>query len=148
MAIKGKKEKRARRIKVKLRIRKQLRGSAERPRLCVFRSGRHTYAQVVEDDGGRTMVSASTLEADAKQEIETLASRLAQESAGKKEKGAGAAPAKSSQSSIAAQAVGFLLARRAVEKGIKRVVFDRGGFIYHGRVRALAEGARKGGLEF
>ena len=106
------------------RVRKKIRGIASRPRLCVFRSLNHIYAQLIDDSAGRTLVSVSTLEA-------ALKSELNQASKTKK-----------------AELVGSLIARRALEKGIKRVVFDRGGYKYHGRVKALAETARKGGLEF
>ncbi len=105
-----------------LRVRKKIRGTAERPRLNVFRSLRHIYAQLIDDDRGQTIVSASTLD---------LRGNLA--ATGNKE---------------AARQVGDLLARRALEKGIEQVVFDRGGYLYHGRVRALAEGARSQGLKF
>lgn len=104
------------------RVRKKVMGTAERPRLCVYRSLRHMYAQIIDDEAGHTLVSASTLE---------LSGQL--ESTGNKE---------------AAKAVGELIAKRALEKGIKQVVFDRGGWIYHGRVAALAEGAREAGLDF
>lgn len=104
------------------RVRKKVVGTPERPRLCVYRSLRHMYAQIIDDTVGHTLVSASTLE---------LADQL--ESTGNKE---------------AAKAVGQLVAKRALEKGITKVVFDRGGWIYHGRVAALAEGAREAGLEF
>ena len=107
-----------------LRVRKKVNGSAERPRLNVYRSLRHIYAQLIDDNNGITLVSASTLDMD-------LRGRL--EAAGNKE---------------AARQVGELLAKRAVEKGITEVVFDRGGYLYHGRVRALAEGARSQGLKF
>ena len=106
------------------RVRKKIRGIASRPRLCVFRSLNHIYAQLIDDSAGRTLVSVSTLEA-------ALKSELNRTSKTKK-----------------AELVGSLIARRAVEKDIKQVVFDRGGYKYHGRVKALAETARKGGLEF
>ena len=106
------------------RVRKKIEGSASRPRLCVFRSLNHIYAQLIDDSAGKTLVSVSTLEA-------ALKSELNRTSKAKK-----------------AELVGSLIARRAVEKGIKQVVFDRGGYQYHGRVKALAETARKGGLEF
>ena len=106
------------------RVRKKVRGTAERPRLCVFRSLNHIYAQVVDDDLGRTLVSASTLDQEVRSEAE-----------GKRK-------------TEAAQLVGRLVGERAVSKGITKVAFDRGGCKYHGRVKALAEAARKVGLVF
>ncbi len=104
------------------RVRKLISGTPSRPRLCVFRSLSNIYAQIIDDVNGVTLVCASTLDADLKGSY-----------GGNKE---------------AAKAVGMLVAKRAIEKGIKEVVFDRGGYIYHGRVAELAEGAREGGLEF
>ncbi len=118
--IQSKKTARARR---RMSIRKKLRGTADRPRVAIFRSARHIYAQIIDDDAGKTLVSASTLE----QAI----------------RGAGNASNKDG-----ASAVGKLLAERAKDANITNVVFDRGGFLYHGRVAALAEGAREGGLVF
>lgn len=106
------------------RIRAKISGTAERPRLNVFRSLEHIYVQVIDDVAGHTLVSASTLE-------ETLAAELADKN-------------KRQQ----ATAVGKTLAQRAKDAGITQVVFDRGGYLYHGRVKALADGAREGGLEF
>ena len=107
-----------------IRVRKKVRGVPDRPRLCVFRSLRHIYAQIIDDTNGHTLIAASSLEA-----ADT--------------KGAAA------QSKLAAsQAVGKLVAERATSKGITRVVFDRGGYKYHGRVKALAESSRESGLEF
>lgn len=117
-------ERNATRKKKHRRLRFRLTGTTERPRLNVFRSNSQIYAQIIDDTVGKTIVSASTLEKDIQGEIKDL---------GKKE---------------AAKVVGKLIAKRAVEKGIKKVVFDRGGYIYHGRVAALAEGAREDGLEF
>lgn len=109
----------------KMRVRKKLRGvSGERPRLSVFRSGRHIYAQVIDDSKGHTLAAASSVDTDIRKDFP---------------KGGGAQ---------AAQAVGKLVAERAVKSGITDVVFDRGGYLYHGRVKALAEGAREGGLKF
>jgi large subunit ribosomal protein L18 len=102
------------------RVRGRVQGSAARPRLCVFRSSKGIYAQVIDDDAGVTLASASTLTLDG---------------------------ASGSKSEKAAE-VGKLVAQRAREAGIARVVFDRGGYLYHGRVKALADGAREGGLEF
>jgi large subunit ribosomal protein L18 len=106
------------------RIRKRLKGSAERPRLSVFRSLHHVYAQVIDDATGRTVVAASTRE-------KAVADGL-----------------KSKASTAAAQRVGEIVAQRAKEKGVTAVVFDRGGYKYHGRIKALADAARSAGLEF
>jgi large subunit ribosomal protein L18 len=106
------------------RVRQKVYGNPARPRLAVFRSSKHIYAQIIVDGTGRTLLGVSSLDAEiAEQDIP----------------GGKAGVAK---------AVGEVLARRALERGIKKVVFDRGGFIYHGRVAALAEGARSGGMEF
>jgi large subunit ribosomal protein L18 len=115
---------RAARIRRHIRVRKKIEGTPERPRLAVFRSLSHIYAQVVDDRAQRTLVAASDLEPAVRTQVE-----------GKKK-------------TERAEIVGALLAQRAKEKGVTRVVFDRGGFKYHGRVKALAEAARKGGLEF
>ena len=117
-----KKNSNAARIKRHYRVRKNISGTPERPRLNVFRSLSNIYAQVIDDTTGKTLVSASSLE---------LKAQLA--NGGNKE---------------AAREVGKLVAKKAVEAGIKAVVFDRGGYVYHGRVLELAEGAREGGLEF
>ena len=106
------------------RIRKKIRGTSERPRLAVFRSGAHIYAQVIDDDAGRTLAAASSLDKDVKGKL----------------KGGG--------NVAAAKEVGGLIASRAKEKGVAAVVFDRGGFQYHGRIKALADAAREAGLEF
>lgn len=113
--------KRAARIRRHRRVRKQVRGTAARPRLAVFRSNRHIVAQVIDDVEGRTLAAASTLEAELRE---------------------------GSASVAAAARVGELVATRAREAGITTVVFDRGGNVYHGRVAAVADGARKAGLEF
>ena len=107
-----------------LRVRKKVSGTTERPRLAVFRSEHHIYAQVIDDTAGQTLAAASSLETGVRGE----------------HKYGGNIPA--------ANAVGKLLGERAKEKGIGKVVFDRGGFAYHGRVAALADGAREAGLEF
>ena len=107
-----------------LRVRAKVRGTASSPRLCVFRSLNHIYAQVIDDMQGHTLVSASTLDAEIKGDT-----------VGKSKTGR-------------AELVGSLLAKRAVGKGISQVAFDRGGYKYHGRVKALAEAARQGGLKF
>lgn len=112
------------RVKRHLRVRKKIQGTAERPRLNIFRSSKHMYAQIIDDVKGVTLVSASTLDKELRDQITN---------GGNVE---------------AAQKVGELVAKRAKEKGIDRVVFDRGGYLYHGRVQALADAAREGGLEF
>jgi|SRR6516162_9495208 large subunit ribosomal protein L18 len=112
------------RVRRHARIRKELVGTAQRPRLSVFRSLHHVYAQVIDDATGQTLVAASTRE---KNVANGLASR---------------------SSAAAAQRVGTIVAERAKEKGISRVVFDRGGYKYHGRIKALADAARSAGLEF
>jgi large subunit ribosomal protein L18 len=117
-------EKKQIRSRVHKRIRRKLSGTAARPRLAVFRSEAHIYAQVIDDGEGKTLVSAST---------------VAKVDGGKAAKGGNVAAAKS---------IGKLVAERAQEKGIKSVVFDRGGFQYHGRIKALADAAREAGLEF
>jgi large subunit ribosomal protein L18 len=119
-------EKKEIRNRIHRRIRRKLRGTAERPRLAVFRSVAHIYAQVIDDGEGKTLVSASSVDKGAKDK-------------GAKTKGGNVAGAK---------AIGKLVADRAKEKGIKSVVFDRGGYQYHGRVKALADAARAAGLEF
>ena len=107
--------------RIRERIRRKVRGTSERPRLAVFRSLKSIYAQVIDDSTGKTIVSASSLEKDAGT------------------KGSNAA---------AAKAVGALIAKKAKDKGIKQVVFDRGGYLYHGNIKALADAARENGLEF
>jgi len=116
-----------RRRRIQLRQRKRIAGTGQRPRLSVFRSLAHIYAQVIDDLSGQTLVSASTADAALK---------------GTFEKGVRGGNLKG------AEAVGAAVAQRAIEKGIKKVVFDRGGFLYHGRIRAVADAARKAGLEF
>ena len=112
------------RIKKHSRMRNRFSGTAERPRLSVFRSNNHMYAQIIDDTAGNTIVSASTLEKDVKSEIEKT------------------------NNVDAAAYLRTVIAKRALDKGIKTVVFDRGGFIYQGKVAALAEAAREAGLEF
>jgi large subunit ribosomal protein L18 len=109
------------RKRVHKRIRRKVAGSTERPRLAVFRSVKHIYAQVIDDTVGHTLAAASSNEKSG---------------------------IKSGGNVAGAKAVGKLLAERAKEKGVKSVVFDRGGYLYHGRVKALAEAAREGGLKF
>ena len=106
------------------RVRKNLSGTKERPRLNVFRSLNNIYAQIVNDETGKTMVAASTIDKELKESVKT------------------------GGNIDAAKTVGGLIAKRAKKKGIKQVIFDRGGFQYHGRVKALADAAREGGLEF
>ena len=121
------KTKRDRRHRISLRLRKRIAGTPERPRLAVFRSVSHIYAQVIDDMSGTTVASAASTEP-------SLKSVFAKETGGGNVAGA--------------KALGKTIAERLKEKGIKRVVFDRGGFLYHGRIRAVADAARKGGLEF
>ena len=116
-----------RRQRIKYRLRKRTTGSTERPRLTVFRSVSHIYVQVVDDTSGRTIASASSVEPTVKGTLK------------KDTKGGNIAGAK---------VIGKTIAERLIEKGIKRVVFDRNGFLYHGRVKAVADAAREAGLEF
>ena len=112
------------RIKKHKRLRNHIVGTQAKPRLAVFRSNNHMYAQIIDDTVGNTLVSASTLQKDVKAEVEKT-------------------------NDVAAAAhLGTVIGKKAVEKGIKTVVFDRGGFIYHGKVKALADAAREAGLEF
>lgn len=113
------------RARRKKRIRKKISGTSERPRLSVYRSLKNIYAQLIDDAAGRTLTAVSSLSKELRQEID-------------------AAKSKTEVSKI----VGKALAQKALELGIKKVAFDRNGFLYHGRVKALAEGAREGGLEF
>ena len=112
------------RVKKHMRIRNRFSGTTERPRLAVFRSNNHMYAQIIDDTVGKTLVAASTLEKDVKAELEKT------------------------NNVDAAAYVGKVIAKRALEKGITTVVYDRGGYIYHGKVAALADAAREAGLEF
>lgn len=112
------------RAKKHYKLRNRINGTSERPRLSVFRSNDHMYAQIIDDTVGKTLVAASTLEKDVKAELEKT-------------------------NDVAAAAyLGTVIAKKALENGIKTVVFDRGGFIYQGKVKALAEAAREAGLEF
>jgi large subunit ribosomal protein L18 len=117
-------EKRLARGKRKARIRKTLKGTPDRPRLSVFRSARHVYAQIIDDKSGATLVTASSVEATFKDH------------------------GKFDSKKAAAVFIGKLVAQRALEKGIKQIVFDRNGFLYHGRIKAVSDGAREGGLDF
>ena len=111
----------AARVKRHYRIRNKISGTAQQPRLAVFRSNKHIYAQVIDDVAGNTLVAASTLEADIASKVEHTST---------------------------AKAVGEAIAKKAMDKGITEVVFDRGGYIYHGKIQALAEAAREAGLQF
>jgi large subunit ribosomal protein L18 len=112
------------RVKRHMRIRRRLTGTSERPRLCVYRSNKHIYVQIVDDSQAKTLVAASTLDAELKGKVDK------------------------SWDKEGAKAVGKLVANRAKKQGIENVVFDRGGYIYHGRVAAVAEAAREAGLSF
>ncbi|WMC93810.1 50S ribosomal protein L18 [Kineothrix sp. MB12-C1] len=112
------------RVKKHMKIRNRFSGTAQRPRLAVFRSNNHMYAQIIDDTVGNTLVAASTLEKEVKTELEKT------------------------NNVDAAAYLGTIIAKRALEKGITTVVFDRGGFIYQGKVAALADAAREAGLEF
>lgn len=118
------KEKRLARQRRHARVRKHVRGTGDRPRLCVFRSLQHIHAQVIDDMQGHTLVAASTLDAQVRGQL------------------------KDKDKTAQAAVVGEEVARRALDAGITQVVFDRGGYKYHGRVKSLAEAARKAGLEF
>ena len=120
----SKDSKKENRIKKHQRIRNRFAGTAERPRLAVFRSNEHMYAQIIDDTNGRTLCAASTTEKELKASL------------------------KSTSNIEAAKAVGELIAKRALDKDIKEVVFDRGGFLYHGKIQALADAAREAGLQF
>ena len=112
------------RAKKHMKIRNRFSGTPERPRLAVFRSNNHMYAQIIDDTVGHTLVAASTLEKDVKADLEKT------------------------NDVAAAAKLGTVIAQRAIEKGIKSVVYDRGGFVYQGKIKALAEAAREAGLEF
>ena len=112
------------REKKHMKIRNRFSGTPERPRLAVFRSNNHMYAQIIDDTVGNTLVAASTLEKDVKADLEKT------------------------NDVAAAAKLGTVIAQRAIEKGIKSVVYDRGGFVYQGKIKALAEAAREAGLEF
>jgi len=114
-----------RRTKLKFKIRKKIFGTPEKPRLVVFRSNKHIYAQVVDDVNHRTLLQVSTLSKEVKERINGVSGKVAK-----------------------AKVVGNLVAENAKNLNISRVVFDRGGYLYHGRVKAIADGAREGGLKF
>ncbi len=156
----------------KMRIRKKVSGSTERPRLTVFRSARHIYAQVVDDTAGRTLVCASTLSTEVREAVAALLAakppaaaaepaaaegaeaeddakaKKARAKAAKAAKAKAAAEKRAKTKTGVAEKVGALLAARCKEKQITKVVFDRNGFLYHGRIKALADAARKAGLDF
>ncbi|MCS7176026.1 MAG: 50S ribosomal protein L18 [Candidatus Kapabacteria bacterium] len=119
------KKKQKRRLRRKLRVRKKVSGTSERPRLTVYRSLKHIYAQIIDDTRGHTLVSASTIDRQLRAEVSSVRPKVAQ-----------------------AQIVGRALAERALKAGIRTVVFDRNGYKYHGRIKALAEAARQAGLQF
>jgi large subunit ribosomal protein L18 len=118
-------QKRERRQRAHLRVRSRVKGTSERPRLSVFKSLQHVYAQVIDDSQGRTLAQASSLDAEIRSQMGTSGATVA-----------------------TASLVGKAVAERAREKGVEAVVFDRGGYIYHGKVKAIADGAREGGLKF
>lgn len=135
MATQGKKVAATSRERRRLKIRKRVYGCGERPRLSVFKSSKHIYAQVISDDKHNTLASASTLDKEVQAEIAKLA------------KGEGVKTS-SSKSVLAARAVGIVLANRSKAANVAKVVFDRSGFLYTGRVKAVADAARETGLEF
>ena len=152
--MKGKKTVRAARLRRHKRVRERVVGTPQRPRLCVFRSLKHIYAQIIDDQAGRTLVAASDLEtdfrlpADGKKATRSKKDIRPETAQGKAKKDIRPETAEGKAKKDVAGLVGGLLARRALERGIKMVVFDRGGYRFHGRVKALAEAARGGGLEF
>jgi len=123
-------KKQYKRLRRHKRVRAKISGNSKRPRLCIFRSVKHIYAQLVDDDKGKTLVSASDLE---------IKKRISSTKASK---------GKEKTKADMAREVGKLIAKKALEKKIEQAVFDRGGYLYHGRVKAIAEGAREGGLKF
>jgi large subunit ribosomal protein L18 len=120
-----KKDRLARRLRIKEKVRKKVFGTSERPRLSVYRSLKHIYAQIVDDSKGATLVTSSSLNEDVRSQLKDVKGKLE-----------------------VAKLVGKAAAQKALEKKITEVVFDRGGYLYHGRVKALADGAREGGLKF
>ncbi|MBI5328659.1 MAG: 50S ribosomal protein L18 [Deltaproteobacteria bacterium] len=111
-------------LKRKRRIRRKIKGASERPRLNVYRSNNHIYAQIIEDVTGKTLVAVSTISKDIKNKIKDI------------------------KKTEAAKKIGEFIAKEAISQGIDKVVFDRGGFLYHGRIKAVADGAREAGLKF
>jgi len=152
--MKGKKTVRAARLRRHERVRERVVGTPQRPRLCVFRSLKHIYAQIIDDQAGRTLVAASDLETDiraptdGKKPARSKKDIRPETAQGKAKKDIRPETAEGKAKKDVAGLVGGLLARRALERGIKMVVFDRGGYRFHGRVKALAEAARETGLEF
>jgi large subunit ribosomal protein L18 len=143
------------RANVHSRIRRKMEGTAQRPRLNVYRSLNHIYAQLVDDLNGVTLVSASTAEATEAAARDSKQAKAAKATDDKGDKGAASTDAKHKKTAkrtggnvASAKAIGKAIAQRAQEKGVKKVVFDRGGYLYHGRIKALAEAAREAGLEF
>ncbi|PLX73106.1 MAG: 50S ribosomal protein L18 [Desulfuromonas sp.] len=122
--MKASAERRQARVKRQTRVRQKVRGTEERPRLCIFRSAKHMYAQIIEDTTGKTLASVSTVSKDVADGL------------------------KYPGNVEAAKAVGSAIAKKALDQNIKQVVFDRNGFLYHGRVKALADAAREAGLSF
>ena len=118
-------KKKTSRDRARIKIRKKISGTSERPRLAVFRSLDNIYAQIIDDSTGNTLVAVSSLAKDAKAEVKSIKGKINK-----------------------SKLIGTILAKKALEKDIKQVVFDKGGFRYHGRVKALADGAREGGLQF
>jgi len=118
-------KKKTSRTRARIKIRKKISGTPERPRLSVFRSLDNIYAQIIDDTTGKTLIAVSSLNKDAKEGVESVKGKINK-----------------------SKLIGSILAKKALEKDIKQVVFDRGGFRYHGRVKALADGAREGGLIF
>lgn len=143
------KKKEEARLKRKLSIRRKVHGTPERPRLTVFRSAKHIYAQVVDDVSRKTIAHVSTLSKEFKANPPTAAAP-AGEAEGKGAEGAGdkTKAAKAGKKQLAARQIGKLIAAQCKAKNVTQVVFDRNGFIYHGRVAAVAAGAREGGLKF
>ena len=136
MAVEAKKNKITGRERRRFRLRRNLLGTDAKPRICVFKSGRHIYAQLISDESHKTLVSASTLDESVKGRISAL----------KEEELKG--QSRSTKSMAAAMQVGLVLGERAKEQGLVSAIFDRNGFMYHGRVKSVAEGARKAGLQF
>jgi large subunit ribosomal protein L18 len=118
-------KKKTSRLRAKIKIRKKISGTPERPRLSVYRSLHNIYAQIIDDTTGNTLVAVSSLTKEAKTDVKSIKGKVNK-----------------------SKLIGSMLAKKALEKDIKKVVFDRGGFRYHGRVKALADGAREGGLVF
>ena len=163
--MKTKNEKVYKRQRRHLRVRQRVIGTPERPRLCVFKSAKHIYAQIVDDTAGRTLVAASSLKlgpltvepaaAEVKAEIKAETRSEEKETKGKGKEGKGKEKEKKGKKTwaggkktAAAREVGRLIAEAAKEKGISAVAFDRGGYLYHGRIAALADAARRNGLQF